>query len=376
MKAYLSCVACEQRELDAQRVLDYLKKNDIVMVNNPKSADYLFVITCAVDSVNEDRSILEIERVSDQMREDSRLIIGGCLPSISPNKLSRFRPYHTFTPRTIESLDDALKLDLPVSDVNMPNKSIYDTNSTNEDEQFSARERFEKAKNGYKVVIADGCLGACSYCMIREATGMLKSKPLDEIVDQVKQGLKNREPTIMLMAGDTGAYGQDIGLDFVTLLREIISLDGDSRIYIHDFGVNWLIKDLQGYSEVFEQAEHKKRMSGMTIPIQSGSDYVLNRMNRKYRREDTIKALQCISRHSFDIGTHIMVGFPGETDANFEDTIDLLKQVNFDFVTCFPYSEHPHTNSASLDNKVLTKVVEERIRRISRLLKNKVKVIQ
>lgn len=376
MKAYLSCVACEQRELDAQRVLDYLKKNDIVMVNNPRSADYLFVITCAVDSANEDRSILEIERVSDQMQEDSRLVIGGCLPSISPEKLSQFRIYHTFTPRTIESLNDALKLDLPVSDVITPNKSIYDANSIDWDEELSVRERFEKAKNGYKVVIADGCLGACSYCMIREATGMLKSKPLDELIEQVKQGIEKREPTIMLMAGDTGAYGQDMGLDFATLLRRMAELNGDSQIYIHDFGVNWLIKDLSGYLEVFELAEHKKRIGGMTIPIQSGSDYILSRMNRKYRREDTIQALQCISRYSFDIGTHIMVGFPGETDADFDDTIDLLKQVNFDFVTCFPYSEHPRANSASLDDKVPAKVVEERIKMISRALENKVKVIR
>ncbi|MHA1687077.1 MAG: radical SAM protein [Candidatus Heimdallarchaeaceae archaeon] len=376
MKAYVSCVACEQRELDAQRVLDYLKKNNVVIVSNPRLADYSFVITCGVDSVNENKSIFEIRRVVDQMKEDSRLIVGGCLPSISPEKLSQLKIYHTFTPRTIESLDDVLKLGLLVSDINTPNRSIYDTDPKNEEKQFSARERFEQAKNGYKVVIADGCLGACSYCMIREATGRLKSKSLDEVIDQVKQGMKNKEATIMLMAGDTGAYGQDIGLNFVTLLRELVSLDGDSHLYLHDFGVNWLIKDLPSYLEVFELAEHKKRIGGMTIPIQSGSDYILSRMNRKYRRKDVIKALRCISHYSFDIGTHIMVGFPGETDADFDDTIDLLEQVNFNFITCFPYSEHPRAISSSLDNKVPTKVVEERIKMISRALESKVKVIQ
>jgi MiaB/RimO family radical SAM methylthiotransferase len=376
MKAYLSCVACEQRELDAQRVLDYLKRNNVSIIDNPNSADYLFVITCAVDSANESRSILEIERVADQMQESSKLNIRGCLPSISPNKLSKFRLYHTFTPRTIESLDDALKLDLPVSEVIRPNKSIYDVNSVGKNKELSARERFEKAKNGYKVVIADGCLGACSYCMIREATGRLKSKSLDEVIDQVKQGMKNKEATIMLMAGDTGAYGQDIGLNFVTLLRELVSLDGNSQLYLHDFGVNWLIKDLSSYLEVFELAEHKKRIGGMTIPIQSGSDYILSRMNRKYRRKDVIKALQCISHYSFNIGTHIMVGFPGETDADFDDTLDLVRQLSFDFVTCFPYSEHPRASSASLDNKVPIKVVEERIKKISRALESKVKVMR
>src|SRR3989338_2197849 len=210
MKAYFSCVACEQRELDAQRVLDYLKKNDIFITNNPRTADYLFVITCGVDSTNEGRSILEIRRVAEQMKANSRLLIGGCLPSISPEKLTEFKIYHTFTPRTIRSLDEVLELSLPISDVALPNKSIYDILSLKEEEDLSAREKFEQAKNGYKVIIANGCLGACSYCMIREATGSLESKPLDKIIDQIRHGIEKREPTIMLMAGDTGAYGQDI----------------------------------------------------------------------------------------------------------------------------------------------------------------------
>lgn len=377
MKAYLTCVACEQRELDSQLVLDYLIKNKITITTNPKYADYLFVITCGVDSSAENKSISEIRKIEKQMQENSKLIVGGCLPSISPKKLSEFKIYHTFNPRSVNSLNSILKLEFPIHDLPSPNKSIYDLNSEQieENNKKTPRERFEYAKNGYKIVIADGCLGECTYCMIRNATGLLKSKNIEDILNQVKQGITDQEKTIMLMAGDTGAYGQDIGLNFSELLENIITIDKVPPLYIHDFGINWLIKDLNKYLAVFEKAECNEQIGGITLPLQSGNNIVLSRMKRKYNREDALNALNIISRYSFDIGTHIIIGFPGETEEYFQDTITLLKQINFDFITCFPYSEHPYSNSASLNDKIPKKSIENRIKRISEELGNKVKVI-
>ena len=127
---------------------------------------------------------------------------------------------------------------------------------------------------------------------------------------------------------------------------------------------------------VFEDAEIRERIGGVTLPIQSGSNNILRLMRRKYNREDAISALKAIKRYSFDIGTHIMVGFPSETDADFNDTIGLLNEINFDFVTCFPYSENPRAVSASLPNKVSEMVIEERLDRMAHLFGSKVKVIR
>jgi len=375
MKAYVSCVGCEQRELDSQRVINYLHTNGLEITKRPLDADYLFVITCGVDSTNQEKSLAEIERVANLMRDGAKLMIGGCLPAISPEELSKFNIYHSFSPRTIESLDGVLDLDTKVVEVNSPNRSIFDEDY-NLGGELSARKKFENAKDGYKVTIAQGCIGACSYCMIREATGGLESKPLDEVVEQIAQGVRDREQTIMLMAGDTGAYGQDIGTNLFTLLRRNLELPGSSQIYIHDFGVNWLIKDLNEYLGVFELAEKTKRIGGITFPVQSGSDSILKQMNRRYKREDVINALQLTKSFSFDIGTHIMVGFPSETDDDFDATLSLLTQIDFDFVTCFPYSEHPKAKSTTIRTKVDRTVVEERLTKISNLLSDKVKVIR
>jgi len=375
MNAYVSCVGCEQRELDSQRVINYLQKNEVNLLNSPTNADYVFVITCGVDSSNERRSIDEIKNVIANMSDSSKLIIGGCIPSISPDVLGQFDIYYTFSPRSIESLDTVLRLDSMIGEITYPNKSIYD-NQASVDGEATARDRFEQAKDGYKVRIAEGCLSKCTYCMIREATGLLSSKSIDNIISQIEEGVKQEEKTIMLMAGDTGAYGKDIGTNFATLLGEIVKLEGDFQIYIHDFGVNWLINRLPSYLKVFEEAEMRERIGGVTLPIQSGSNNVLQLMRRRYNKEDTISALKAIKNYSFDIGTHIMVGFPGEMEKDFDDTLNLLGEVDFDFVTCFPYSENPRAMSASLPNKVSRELVEKRLEKIIHLLGSKVKVIK
>jgi len=375
MKAYVSCVGCEQRELDSQRVINYLRKNDVRIMSDPASADYVFVITCGVDSTNQEKSIGEIKRLANLMRSESKLIVGGCLPSISPEELSQFNVHHSFSPRNIESLDGILHLRTQVAEVKLLNKSIFDDDITSVG-YLSAKENFENAKDGYKITIARGCLGACSYCMIKEATGVLESRPLDEVVEEVAQGVRNNESTIMLMGGDTGAYGQDIGTNLFTLLRRSVKLSGDFQIYIHDFGINWLIKDSNEYFDVFKSAGKSRRFGGITFPIQSGSDRILKLMNRRYTRNDVIDTLKLTKRFSFDIGTHIMVGFPDENDDNFDDTLDLLRQVDFDFVTCFAYSEHLRAKSAKISRKVDSVVVEERLSAIEKMLGDKVKVIK
>lgn len=376
MNAYVSCVGCEQRELDSQRVINYLQKNGINLLNSPRNADYVFVITCGVDSPNERRSIDKIKDVTEKMPDTSKLIVGGCLPSISPDVLEQFDIYHTFSPRSIESLDLVLGLDFKTGKISYPNKSVYDNQDLIDVEATTARDRFEKAKEGYKVRIAEGCLSKCTYCVIREATGSLRSESIDNIISQIVGGVKQEEKTIMLMAGDTGAYGQDIGTNFATLLGEIVKLKGDFQIYIHDFGVNWLINRLPSYLKVFEEAEMRDRIGGVTLPIQSGSNKVLQLMRRRYNREDTISTLKAIKKYSFDIGTHIMIGFPGEMKKDFDDTLNLLSEVDFDFITSFPYSENPRAMSASLPKKVFREIVEKRLEKITHLLGSKVKVIK
>jgi len=141
MNAYISCVGCEQRELDSQRVINYLENNGINLVDSAKKADYIFVITCGVDLASEQRSVEEIRNIANMMPESSKLVVGGCLPSISPDVLKEFDVYHTFSPRSIETLILPLGLDTTIKPTAYPNKFIYD-NSSSVSGEATARDRF------------------------------------------------------------------------------------------------------------------------------------------------------------------------------------------------------------------------------------------
>lgn len=361
MRVYVDSVGCEQREIDAQRVIDYLRANRMEIASSPKSCDYAVVVTCAVDGARTKASVSRLESVAQQMPEDARLVVGGCLPSINPKKLESYKVYATFSPRNLEVLDSIFGG--KIADIPVPNRSVFD-DKTCQVEEASPRREYDFAKDGFKIVIDDGCLLSCSYCAIKKATGRLRSAPLNTIVSQFEKGIAQEEPTIMLMGGDTGAYGRDIGLRFYNLLGELNKHSGDSRLFIHDFNVNWLIEDLESYEESFKS---DGRFRGVTFPVQSGSDRILNLMRRPYTHKDASQAIRTIKNRSSNlrVGTHVIVGFPTESEDDFQSTLGLLDEVGFDFISCFPYAECNNTCSAKISEKVSQEVVTDRIRRLS-----------
>jgi len=209
--------------------------------------------------------------------------------------------------------------------------------------------------------------------MIKKAIGNLHSIPIDEVKKQFEQAILQKEPTIMLMGGDVGAYGIDIGTNFTELLDELSVYNGNYKIFIHDFNVNWLIKDLNKYLTIFS---NNKRIYSICFPIQSGSDKILKLMKRPYTAKDVKYSLKTIKKNfpSILLGTHIIIGFPGENDDDFLLTVKLLKEIDFDFISCFQYSEHETAISARLPNKVPAEIVNKRLREISKYFREKVKI--
>ncbi|MBU1205011.1 MAG: radical SAM protein [Nanoarchaeota archaeon] len=376
MKLYIDCVGCEQRQLDTQRIMNYSQRNRIDLVNSPSISDYAIIVTCAVDSSTEKASLSKIKQISRELSGKGKLIIGGCLPSISPKELTQYDVYHTFSPRNMKTLDSIFQSKYPMSSIKIPSRSVFDS-KRKYGEGLTFKEEYDSAKHGFKVVINQGCLGSCSYCAIRYATGKLASRPLEDVVEQVKDGITQGEETVMLMGGDTGAYGRDIGIKFPALLKELISLH-EYKLYIHDFGVNWLIRDFEEHLEVLEQNKNNPRIRVINFPIQSGSDRVLKLMRRAYKSDEVRRTLTKVkdSYPSLGIGTHVIIGFPSETETDFISTLRLLENIDFDFITCFPYSEHELTDSASIPDKIGDDTIEKRLEKISETLGNKVKIIR
>ena len=378
MKAYVDCVGCEQRQLDAQRVTDYLKANGVKQVDDPAEADYNILVTCAVDRTSEDASIARMEEILSRTRSSTKLVVGGCLPSISPDRVARYGVYDTFSPRDMDTLDKIFHNGVSITEIPDPNKSTFDRDFPDSTQTLSPREEYDQAKFGYKVVIDQGCLLSCTFCKIKDATLNLESVPLDAIVTQFQRAVDQEEPTIMLMGGDTGAYGYEIGTRFHNLLGSLLEIPGDYKVFIHDFNVNWLIRDEPGYREVFNADSNSEHLRGINFPVQSGSDRILKLMRRPHKAEDAIASLKRIKQNNphITVGTHLIVGFPSESEVDFEGTLKLLEKVDFDFVSCFPYSEHETARSAKLPDKVDPETIDSRLETISRSLGDRVKIIR
>ncbi|CAG1012822.1 partial tRNA-2-methylthio-N(6)-dimethylallyladenosine synthase, partial [Anaerolineae bacterium] len=257
MRGYVDCVGCEQRRLDAQRVVDFFNANEVEIVNRPQDCDVAVLVTCGVDSFSERKSLNRIADIDRERLPSSRLLIGGCLPAICPEKLKEFNVHGMFSPRDFQLFDHVLETPRKaqsISDYASPNTSVFDYIEdvlSTEDADLTRRRDYDRAKNGFRIVIDEGCLLNCAYCVIRYATGRLKSRPIEVIIEEFRHGLDLHQPTLMLMGGDTGAYGWDTGAHLHDLLRKLLAFDGDYHIYIHDFNINWAIKELDAYCAVF-----------------------------------------------------------------------------------------------------------------------------
>ena len=374
--AFVDSTGCEQRNLEADRVRRYLQVNGFRLVRQPDQADLLVVVTCAVDKQKEAESVALVRKVAHDKLPTSKLVVGGCLPSISPEAVMPLADA-TFSPRTIENLDSVLGSAVHVPFADIAESHIIAATSLPAQSAWRSRVRaeYEEAKRGYIIRINHGCLLSCSYCVIRLATGRLESVDIGLIEAAFELAVAQEEPTIMLVGGDTGAYGLDIGSDFATLLERLLRYKGNHRIYIHDFNANWLLRGLRDIEFVLRLGS--ERLRAISIPVQSGSDRILKRMRRPYRANDVVAALDVLRENAPDLllGSHIIVGFPGETADDFQKTMALLTHVDFDFVTCFRYSEHPAAQSAKYDGKVPEDEKQRRLELLRELLGDSAQIL-
>ena len=380
MKFYVDCVGCEQRQMDAQRVINYLEANGHRRAGSPINADYTVLITCGVDKAAERSSLRRLSELADSTPSD-RLIVSGCLPAISPDEIAKYGSFRNVSPKSMDEFDEVFagQIATPMKNIPNPNTSIFDQKDdpTGLLNELTPRGEYNLAKNGYKIRVNNGCLLSCSYCVIRNAMGRLVSVPFDNLVAQFEKAVAEKKPTIMIMGGDTGAYGYDVGTRFYKLLERFLSIPGSHRIFVHDFNVNWYLQDVEEYNRVFAGNENHGRLRGVMLPVQSGSNRVLKLMKRPYRAEDVVEKLKQVKKdyQALRLGTHIITGFPSETESDVDETIRLLEEIDFDFMTTFVYSEHKQARSSKIDGKVDHEVARRRALRISERFGDKVTVV-
>ncbi len=216
------------------------------------------------------------------------------------------------------------------------------------------------------VKIQDGCDNFCSYCIIPFVRGKCRSKDKDKVIEEITALVNNGYKEVVLTGIHTGSYGRDLDISFADLLNEIIKIKGLRRLRISSIEATELNEDILNIlknSNIIVDHLH--------IPLQAGSNEILKSMNRKYDLkyfEDKIAEIRSI-RPDISITTDIIVGFPGETEELFKETLNTVKRINFSKVHVFPYSERKGTKSERLPNKIPSNIKKDYVKRLIELSK-------
>ena len=214
------------------------------------------------------------------------------------------------------------------------------------------------------VKIQDGCENFCSYCIIPYTRGKQRSKDKDVILKEINTLVKNNYKEIVLTGIHTGHYGSDIETTFPSLLKEITKIKGLERLRISSIEITELNDD---FLEVLRSED--KIVSHLHIPLQAGSDKVLKDMNRKYLTpyfRDKLKVIRSI-RPDISISTDIIVGFPGETEEEFQETLEFAREMEFSKIHVFPYSAREGTKAAVMPNQIPEYIKKERVKKLIEL---------
>ena len=336
-------------------------------------------------------------------------VVTGCLPQINPEKIQEIKRLENFEyvpTRDLEKFDKVLnnivKLEeIPEANLVTNEASLFDfvlgyrlfrhSLFLNIYKKMSIKRNFVrdvvflsetfnniKRKLGlktrqriipyYNIRIGEGCVFACSFCCIRYATGRLKSKPIDKIVEELKTGLKKGHRLFQLVCEDTGCYGLDIGTTFPDLLKKLLAVDGDYQLIIIDFGGHWLVKYYDELLPLF--MENPDKIRELYVSLQSGSDKILKAMNRPEKSEKVRARLKELKKKlpHLILRTTVVVGFPGETEEDFRKTLEALQEIDLSVVELNKYSDRPGIASSKMNDKVPQEIIDRRTKEIEQAL--------
>ncbi len=387
-----ACVAldkgCPRMAVDVARLFGYLEANGWTLVDEVHRADLVLAACCGVHQGAEDSGFATLEHIDRRRKAGSTLVAIGCLPSICEERLLRSFDAYAVPPLRAELLDDIIEARVPLADI----PEIQDRIPLVQRAEWNAgraadpsarrvaravlrapgidalRRRLRSAidrdsgtgKPVCSLRVAWGCSGECTYCAIRFATGGLRSKPLSEVLAEFDAGLGAGFGLFELIAGDVGCWGQDIGASVVDLFQGMFRRPGEYGLIVDDFNPKWLVRYRDELVPLL--ASKSSRIRTLVLPVQSGSERILSLMRRGYSAREAGEALVELrgAVPNVEMITHVLVGFPGETKADFEDTCELLELVRFDRVDAYPYAGRPHTPASEMQDGVAAEVREAR----------------
>jgi tRNA-2-methylthio-N6-dimethylallyladenosine synthase len=359
---YINTIGCQMNVYDSERMSNQLSKLGYDVVSSPSEADLIIVNTCAVREKAEQKVFSFLGRLAALKRKKPELLIGvgGCVAQQEGERMIKRVPWidFIFGTRAIGRLSQI------VDRVAQKRCRIIDIEMKDTIEMLeSDLHRHQEGKASAFVTIMRGCDNYCTYCVVPYVRGREISRVPDKIVEEIKILVDQGVREVTLLGQNVNSYGKKEGLcSFPELLHRVNRIAGVRRIRFTTSHPKDLSEELiNAFGDLSKLCRH------IHLPVQAGSNRILKRMNRKYSREQYLKKIEQLRRIDAGIAvtSDFMVGFPGETRADFKETLRLIRQVEYDGVFAFKYSDRPNAPAAGYTDKVPE---EEKSTRLQELL--------
>jgi threonylcarbamoyladenosine tRNA methylthiotransferase MtaB len=336
----IKTLGCKLNQFDSAVIQGELHRRDFHSCLSIREASLVIVNTCTVTAKADAQSRQIIRRIR---RENPRckIIVTGCYARRSSETLKQIPGVHA----VIDGSDEEVINDL--NDIlEIPKKAYF----------FAP---YYNGRTRALLKVQDGCDFECSYCIIPQVRGKSRSVPPDIILKQIEQLISRGYQEIVLTGVNTGDYGKDLNppTTLLEFLSKIVILEGLGRIRLNSLEPPTITEELIDFlSGTEKMARH------LHIPLQSGSNRVLARMNRSYGVPRLSKMFETLQNKIPDIGigADVIVGFPGETDEDFQDTYRFIQEAPVHFLHVFPFSKRPNTPASTLGDEIHGKVIKER----------------
>ena len=356
-RAAIVTLGCKVNQYETDAMYGMLKEAGVTMVDPKEAADIYIVNTCSVTNMAERKSRQMLHRAKKK-NPDVVVVAVGCYAQVGKEELSKDTNIDLIIGNN-KKKDLIHILEEHMGEKESAAESIEVIDIAHDQEYESLHVEQLKEHTRAYIKVQDGCNQFCSYCIIPYARGRVRSRKMEEVLEEITNLTKHGCQEFVITGIHVTSYGKDLGdVTLINLLEEIAKIPEVKRIRLGSLEPGFITKDtLDRLSKMESFCPH------FHLSLQSGCDSVLKRMNRKYTTQDISEKCKAIREH-FQypaLTTDIIVGFPGETEEDFQATLQLLKDVRYDMAYTFIYSKRSGTPAATMDDQVPEEVKRVRL---------------
>jgi tRNA-2-methylthio-N6-dimethylallyladenosine synthase len=350
-KLFIKTHGCQMNEYDSSRMADLLgESHQIELTDSPEDADILLLNTCSIREKAQEKVFHQLGRWKSLKQKNPSLVIGvgGCVASQEGNAIRERASYVdlVFGPQTLhrlpEMLNSVASRKIPVVDITFPEIEKFDRLPMPSSDGASAF-----------VSIMEGCSKYCTFCVVPYTRGEEVSRPVEDVMREIRHLASNGVREVNLLGQNVNAYQGETAdgdtADLAELLHYVAAIEGIDRIrYTTSHPVEFSDALIEVYGKIPQLVSH------LHLPVQSGSDRILKLMKRGHATADYVEKIRKLQqiRPGISLSSDFIIGFPGETDSDFEATMDLIHQIGFDNSFSFIYSARPGTPAAELQDDI------------------------